>query len=183
MNGKKPACLWLKITDRSGEFLKKTNALPAAAVVAVLAAAAFIIWNQFLKFDFDVAYWKKTNQFYMVYDMDKGFDHPDNEGLSWLDMLKISYVRNSMAEALIASDTLTGLSKDNVISLLGEGNACFIIGDGCGGKVGYGNSLQYVTDADRRPFHFYGESGMRYAYLIVFFDAKNLVSSVDIIKP
>lgn len=163
--------------------MKKATVLRAAAAVFALGAASLIIWNYVFRFDFNGAYWKNTNEFYMVYDMDKDFDHPDNEGLSWLEMLKISHVRSSMAEDLIAGNSLEGLSKDGVISLLGKGSACFIIGDGCAGKIGYDNSLQYVTNADRRPFHFYGESGMRYAYLIVFFDAENLVSNVDIVKP
>jgi hypothetical protein len=104
--------------------------------------------------------------------MSKKLDASDD--LSHFEMFKISYNRTGMAKSLIKNRKLIGLSKSEVINILGKGHTGFIIGGD------YNNSLQYVIDAEKRSFQFYGESGIRNKYFMVFFDTNDKVKDVHI---
>ena len=132
------------------------------------------------KVDFDENYWKNTNDFYMVYDMSESFE--ESKALSSLEMFKISRRRTKMAKKIKKTKKLSGLTENEVSAVLGPGNPKFIIGDGYQNKNGYSNSLQYVIEAEKRGFQFYGESGVRRKYMIVFLDKEDIVISVDLIK-
>ena len=148
--------------------------------ITVMFILILVLSSCIFKADFDENYWKGTNDFYMVFDMSKSFD--DSKALSSFEVFGISRRRTKMAKNIIESKKLSGLSKDEVTAVLGAGNTQFIIGEGYQGKNGYSNSLQYVIDAEKRGFQFYGESGIRRKYMVVFLDKDNIVVSVDIIK-
>ena len=128
------------------------------------------------KISFDENYWKNTNDFYMVYDMSESFE--ESKALSSFEMFRISRERTKW----IKSKKLSGLTKNEVSTVLGAGNPKFIIGNGYQDKNDYSNSLQYVIEAEKRGFQFYGESGIRRKYMIVFLDKEDIVISVDLIK-
>ena len=148
--------------------------------VVIIFILMLILGSCISRTGFDENYWKNTNDFYMVYDMTKSFD--ESKALSSFEMFRISGKRTKMAKNIIESKKLYGLTKDEVTDILGAGNAKFIIGDGYQGKDGYSNSLQYVIDAEKRSFQFYGESGIRQKYMVVFLSKEGTVISVDIIK-
>jgi hypothetical protein len=121
---------------------------------------------------FEQEYWKNTNEFYMVFDMTKRMD--DIERLSFFEMIKISSRRTRMAKELLKNNSLIGLSKEELVETLGEGHRGFVIGGD------YNNSMQYVIDAYERVIQFYGESGIRNKYLMVFFNDNDRVSAARI---
>jgi hypothetical protein len=121
---------------------------------------------------FDKEYWKNTNMFYMVFDMTKSADA--TEKLSFFEMIKISRKRTKIAKELVKNNSMIGASKEEVVEMLGKGSTGFIIGGD------YNNSLQYVIDAEARGFQFYGESGIKYKYFMVFFNDSNQVTEVHI---
>ena len=112
----------------------------------------------------------------MVYDMSESFE--ESKALSSFEMFRISRERTKW----IKSKKLSGLTKNEVSTVLGAGNPKFIIGNGYQDKNDYSNSLQYVIEAEKRGFQFYGESGIRRKYMIVFLDKEDIVISVDLIK-
>ena len=140
----------------------------------ILLGLLIFLSIRFSNTEFDKAYWKETNNFFMVFDMSVPFDSPEGNDLSHIDMFKISFNRTRMAKSLIHNKTLVGLTKQEIVCVLGEGSTSFIVGGD------YKNSLQYVVDAEKRAFQFYGESGIRHKYLVIFFNENNIVDSVYI---
>ena len=142
--------------------------------IIVLGLIIYLSIIRFSSTKFDKAYWHETNRFYMVFDMSVPFDSLGGNDLSYLDMFKISHKRTGMAKSLIHNKTLVKMTKQEVVCMLGNGSTSFI------GGGDYQNSLQYVIDAEKRGFQFYGESGILNNYLVIFFNENNIVNSVHI---
>jgi hypothetical protein len=138
----------------------------------LLALSIFVFIKCASDATFDKEYWKSTNMFYMVFDMTKNMD--TSEKLSFFEMIKISRRRTRIANELVKNNSLIGSSKEEMVEMLGEGSTGFVIGGD------YNNSMQYVIDADARGLQFYGESGIRWKYFMVFFNDSNRVAAVHI---
>jgi hypothetical protein len=152
--------------------VKHISAKTKSITYILLALSVFVFINCASDATLDEEYWKNTNMFYMVFDMTKPLDA--SEKLSFFEMIRISRRRTRMATGLVKSNTLIGLSKEEVVDVLGKGSTGFVTGGD------YNNSMQYVIDAEARGFQFYGESGIRWKYFMVFFNDSDRVAAVHI---
>lgn len=141
-------------------------------IIIWLAAFGFAVYKMFFCIDFDSQYWKDTNKFYLVYNMEQDFESADSYG--HIEMFKISYMRTSMAKWLVEDGSLIGITRQEMEDLLGSSSKKL------GGK--YKDTVQYVVDAERRGIQFYGESGIIYKYFVISFDEQDMVKEVKIIK-
>ncbi len=134
----------------------------------------FILWVFFPSPQLDPDFWRKTNSFYMVYDMAKDPDEADE--LSRFKMFRISRKRLRMAHKMDKDKALIGLSKKEIGELLGQGSTWYTTKE-------YANTRQYVLDAEKRMFQFYGESGFVYAWFIIWFDENDKAVRTAVVPP
>ncbi len=145
----------------------KKRIIYAVAGIALLTALWMVLTAPSTGRKFDRDYWIATDRFHMVYDMESDFEHA--KGYTGWEMCRISRRRTGMAYGLVKRGDLWGLTRTDVETMLGERGIVRGMNDS--------NSVRYVIEAAKRPFHMYGESGFIYKDLVISFEDDKVVEA------